>query len=77
MAVLSSIAEYGGGALFGAALFASGVSNPVVISAQMHLANFHMVKSMLAASGMSAYVTTSDHFSSTSLSHFQPCRPCH
>ncbi|GAB7348597.1 hypothetical protein MBLNU459_g6981t1 [Dothideomycetes sp. NU459] len=56
MATLPSLAEFGGGALFGAALFASGVSNPSVISAQMHLTSFHMIKSMLAASAVSAIV---------------------
>lgn len=49
-----SLAEYGAGLSFGAALFASGVYSPTVISAQLHLTNFHMLKSFITASAVSA-----------------------
>lgn len=44
------------GALFGSALTASGVYSPSVIANQMSLANFHMLKSFLAASACSALI---------------------
>jgi hypothetical protein len=42
------------GALFGAALAASGVYLPSVIVSQMELTNFHMLKVFLGASASSA-----------------------
>lgn len=51
---VAAIAEYGAGAAFGSALFASGVYSPAVISAQLKLSNFHMVKSFMTASASSA-----------------------
>lgn len=42
------------GALFGAALASSGVYLPSVITSQMQLANFHMLKVFLAASAISS-----------------------
>lgn len=50
----SLLAEYGAGVSFGAALFASGVYSPAVISAQLQLTNFHMIKSFMTASAASA-----------------------
>jgi hypothetical protein len=44
------------GVIFGAALTAAGVYSPSVIVGQMHLTNFHMLKTFLAASASSAYV---------------------
>jgi len=53
---LRSIAS---GTLFGAALTAAGVYSPAVIIGQLHLQDFHMMKSFLAASASSAFVSLS------------------
>ncbi|KAL1306888.1 hypothetical protein AAFC00_005534 [Neodothiora populina] len=50
------MAEFEAGAAFGAALFASGVYSPDVILTQFNLTNFHMLKSFVTASGVSAIV---------------------
>jgi len=42
------------GAIFGAALSASGVFSPSVIIAQMRFTNFHMLKVFMTASASSA-----------------------
>jgi len=42
------------GSLFGAALFVSGVYSPAVISSQLELSDFYMLKVFLTASGSSA-----------------------
>ncbi|KAK5174847.1 hypothetical protein LTR16_011480, partial [Cryomyces antarcticus] len=42
------------GALFGAALASSGVWSPSVITSQMRLEDFHMLKVFLSASASSA-----------------------
>lgn len=44
------------GAIFGAALTASGVYSPSVIISQLRLGNFHMIKSFIAASACSALI---------------------
>lgn len=51
---LHALAEYAAGATFGAALFASGVYSPAVITAQLRLNDFHMMKAFLTASAVSA-----------------------
>ncbi|KAF1978412.1 hypothetical protein BU23DRAFT_651167 [Bimuria novae-zelandiae CBS 107.79] len=48
------ISSSAAGALFGAALASSGVYLPSVITSQMHLSDFHMVKVFLAASASSS-----------------------
>lgn len=48
------------GVIFGSALTAAGVFEPVVIIGQMRLEDFHMLKAFIAASGSSAYVSHSD-----------------
>jgi len=50
----SVLATSGAGAIFGAALTASGVYLPSVIVSQMQLSDFHMLKVFLGASASSA-----------------------
>ncbi|KAL1636977.1 hypothetical protein SLS58_009503, partial [Diplodia intermedia] len=47
-------AEFSAGALFGAALTAAGIYSPTTIKAQMHLADFTMLQTFLAASASGA-----------------------
>ncbi|EXJ56942.1 hypothetical protein A1O7_07286 [Cladophialophora yegresii CBS 114405] len=44
------------GGIFGAALTASGVYSPSVITSQLRLGNFHMIKSFVTASACSALI---------------------
>lgn len=50
----NTLATSAAGALFGAALVASGVHLPSVILGQMQLRDFHMLKVFLSASASSA-----------------------
>ncbi|KAI9872174.1 MAG: hypothetical protein M1830_002000, partial [Pleopsidium flavum] len=52
----SVLATTGAGAIFGAALTASGVYLPSVIVSQMQLSDFHMLKVFLGASASSALI---------------------
>ncbi len=47
------------GAAFGAALAASGVYDPAVITSQLNATSWHMVQTFLAGSGTSVYVGSS------------------
>ena len=59
------------GAIFGASLTAAGVYSPSVIIGQLHLQDFHMMKSFLAASASSAYVLPPSAFLFTQTSRLK------
>lgn len=42
------------GAVFGAALLGAGMQNPATIKAQLRLADFRMIETMLTATAVSA-----------------------
>jgi hypothetical protein len=52
-----AIKSIASGAIFGAALTASGVYSPTVIIDELYLRDFHMLKTFIAASASSAYVS--------------------
>lgn len=52
--MLSIAGEFTAGALFGSALSAAGIYSPALIRAQMHLADFTMLKIFVAASASGA-----------------------
>lgn len=48
---------FSAGAIFGAALAASGVYSPHIIMSQMRLQDFYMLQAFMTASATSAYVS--------------------